>query len=131
MAGLCDQALVVRDLYQALKAKGYRVANDPFRDLFILDGTGRIMSLFHIQTDMRPAALQSGVAQLLLQSLNLPHRTRLFLVIPACPEPGFRQRLQKTTVEILVYQWQGEEASFPELETNWDREAPAAAQDMT
>jgi hypothetical protein len=116
MAGLCDQGIIVRDLFQTLQARGFRVANDPFRDLFLLDAKGRITTLFHVKTDTLPASLHGGVTQLLLQSLNLNHRSRLILVVPAVPETEVWDRLRKMNVELLIYTWQEENASFPELE---------------
>jgi hypothetical protein len=115
MAGLCDQGIIIRDLFQTLQARGFRVANDPFRDLFLLDRKGRITTLFHVKTDTLPASLHGGVTQLLLQSLNLTHRTRLLLVVPSVPEADVWDRLKKMNVELLVYVWQEEKASFPEL----------------
>jgi hypothetical protein len=115
MAALCDQGIVLRDLSQALKALGRRVANDPFRDLFIVDTKDRIKALFHIRTDVQPITLQEGATQLLLQSLNIPHRTRLFLVLPASPEADIVTRLSKKNVETLVYHWQAGKADFPDL----------------
>jgi hypothetical protein len=115
MAELCDQGIVIRDLFQTLKDSGFRVANDPFRDLFIVDGQGRITTIFHVKTDTLPSSLHGGVTQLLLQSLNLPRRTRLVLVVPSLPEADVWDRLKKMNVELLVYNWQEEKAFFPEL----------------
>lgn len=126
MAGLCDQGIIIRDLHQTLKAAGFRVGNDPFRDLFIVDGQDRIRAIFHVKTDTLPASLQEGVTQLLLQSLNLPHRTRLILVVPAPPEADVWSRLSKMNVEPMVYTWQDEKAFFPDLTNRWPLETPPA-----
>jgi len=117
MAGLCDQGIVIRDLFQALKNRGFRVANDAFRDLFTVDGQGRIAAIFHIKTDILPASLHDGVTQLLLQSLNLPRRTRLILVIPILPGADVLARAGKFNVEPLVYRWEEEKALFPDLDS--------------
>ena len=115
IAELCDQGIVIRDLFQSLKDSGFRVANDPFRDLFIVDQKGRITTIFHIKTDILPPSIHGGVTQLLLQSLNLTHRTRLVLVVPSLPAVDVRDRLRKMNVELLVYTWQEEKAFFPDL----------------
>ncbi len=115
MANLCDQSIVIRDLFQTLKSGGFRVANDAFRDLFVIDDQGRIATVFHIKTDILPASLHDGVTQLLLQSLNLPRRTRLILVIPALPAADLLARLEKRHIETLTYAWHGEKACFPDL----------------
>jgi len=115
MAGLCDQGIVIRDLFQALENGGFRAANDAFRDLFIVDGEGRIAAIFHVKTDILPASLHDGVTQLLLQSLNLPRRTRLILVIPSLPGADVLARARKLNVEPLVYRWEGQKALFPDL----------------
>ncbi|MBN1546262.1 MAG: hypothetical protein JW902_06350, partial [Syntrophaceae bacterium] len=122
MAPLCDQGIVIRDLYQTLKAAGFRVGNDLFRDLFVVDGQDRIRMLFHIRTDTMPASLHEGVTRLLLQSLNLSPRTRLFLVVPEFPEPEVWSRLSKKNVELLVYEWQDVRAFFPDLLTRFQGE---------
>lgn len=115
MAGLCDQGIIIRDLHQTLKAAGFRVGNDPFRDLFVVDGQDRIRAIFHVKTDTLPASLQEGVTQLLLQSLNIPHPTRLLLVVPAPPEVEVWNRLSKMNVDLLLYHWQEEKVIFPDL----------------
>jgi len=115
MTGLCDQGIVIGDLFRALKDSGFRVANDAFRDLFVVDGQGRIAAIFHVKTDILPVSLHDGVTQLLLQSLNLPRRTRLILVVPFLPRADFLARTGKLNVEPLVYTWQGEKALFPDL----------------
>lgn len=115
MAGLCDQGIIIRDLYHSLKTAGFRVGNDPFRELFVVDSQDRICAVFHVKTDTLPASLHEGVTQLLLQSLNIPHRTRLFLVVPAPPEAELWNRLSKTNVDLLIYTWQEGKAIFPDL----------------
>ncbi len=115
MAGLCDQSIVIRDLYHSLKTAGFRAGNDPFRELFVVDNQDRIRAIFHIKTDTLPASLQEGVTQLLLQSLNIPHRTLLFLVVPVPPEVELWNRLSKMNVELLIYNWRDGKAIFPDL----------------
>ncbi len=122
MAGLCDQGIVIRDLYHTLKTAGFRVGNDPFRDLFLVDNQDRIRAIFHVKTDTLPISLQEGVTQLLLQSLNIPHRTRLFLALPAPPEAELWRRLSKMNVDPLIYTWRGEKAIFPDLVSQLHRE---------
>ena len=119
---MCDQGIVIRDLYYTLKTAGFRVGNDPFRDLFVVDNQDRIRAIFHVKTDTLPISLQEGVTQLLLQSLNIPHQTRLFLAVPAPPEAEVWGRLSKMNVDPLIYTWREEKAIFPDLVSRLHRE---------
>ncbi|NLN59362.1 MAG: hypothetical protein GX147_01385 [Deltaproteobacteria bacterium] len=115
MAGMCDQGVIVKDLCRELKTGGFRVGNDPFRDLFLVDDQGRIRVIFHVLTDVSPSSLQEGVTQLLLQSLNISRKTLLGLAVPRLPEADAWNRFSKLNVDLFPYTWENDRASFPDL----------------
>lgn len=123
LAAECDHDLVVRDLSEALKEGGCRIANDSRRDLFVLpakDQSGRIAALFEVRTDPSLMGLQAGIMQLLLAGLGLPGNPRLVLVVPAGATPLTAisaEKLAILNIGLLGYEWRQERAVFPGLDT--------------
>jgi hypothetical protein len=59
--------------------------------------------------------LHSGATRLLLNSLRLFQPPRLILVIPEKPEPAVEEKLKKLHIDIVTYEWNKDQASFPGL----------------
>ena len=111
----CDHSLIVGDLSDHLKHQGFRVGNDGSHDLFIANAQGDITTVFQIKTSGSPASLHSGATRLLLNSLRLFQPPRLILVIPEKPEPAVEEKLKKLHIDIVTYEWNKDQASFPGL----------------
>lgn len=111
----CDHGLVVGDLSDHLKRQGFKVGNDGSRDLFIADARGDITTVFQVKTVCSSASLHSGTIRLLLNSLGLSQPLRLILVIPEKPDPAFEETLKKLHIDIVTYEWNKDQASFPGL----------------
>ena len=112
----CDRGLVIRDLADALKARGFRTGNDGGRDLIVLDPAGRIRAVFQVLDEMAPTALHAGAMQLLLNGLEIPEASRLVLLAPAAPEPNLREKLKRLRIDLLGYEFREDRAVFPELD---------------
>jgi hypothetical protein len=111
----CDHGLIVGDLSDYLKHQGFRVGNDGSHDLFIANAQGDITTVFQVKTSSAPASLHSGATRLLLNSLRLFQPPRLILVIPEKPEPAVEEKLKKLHIDIVTYEWNKDQASFPGL----------------
>ena len=111
----CDHGLIVRDLADALKGDGLRTGNDGCRDLMAINREGKIRAVFQILTEISQAAIHAGATQLLLNGLSLPGNPLLFLAIPHAPEAALREKLKRLNIDLLIYNWQGDRALFPEL----------------
>ncbi len=111
----CDHGLVVNRLATILGKSKHRVGNDQNRDLYIADAAGRITTLFEVKTDMATTSLYTAVGQLMLHGVALDKRLKLVLVVPRKVDETLEDRLNKLDIELLTYQWQGDEIVFPEL----------------
>ena len=68
-----------------------------------------------IRTEMSPAGIHAGAAQLLLNGLSLPGDPLLLLALPRAPEDALREKLKRLNIDLLIYGWQGDRAVFPDL----------------
>jgi len=111
----CDHGLIVHDLADRLRRAGFRVGNDGSRDLATVDRNGRIRAVFQIRTETTLADIHAGATQLLLNSLSLPGSPLLVLSLPRPLESLLMEKLKKLSIDILIYHWENETASFPEI----------------
>ncbi len=111
----CDHGLIVRDLADRLKERGFRTGNDGHRDLMIMNREGRIRAVVQVRTDRTLSGIHAGAMQLLLDGLSLPGDPLLILTLPRAPESALREKLKRHNIDILVYDWEGDRASFPGL----------------
>jgi len=111
----CDHGLIIKDLHDALIRLGSKSANDLERDLFIANKKGEITTVFQVLTDLSENSIQQGVAHLLLANTDLPERPQLILIIPEAINQSLEAKLKKLGIDMLVYEWQKEQAVFPGL----------------
>jgi len=111
----CDHGITVSDLHAALKKKGIKTANDPLRDLFIVNATGQATTVFQILTDHSTTALNGGISALLLDNVDLTPKPLLIIVIPAGIDPTLKEKLKKIGIDTLEYEWREDCAIFPRL----------------
>ena len=107
---LCNHGIVVNELAKMLKAKGFKIANDKKRDLYILTDTGKINTIFEIKTNTLTSSLYSAIGQLILYSIGLEKTINLFLVLPDQLKPEIEKRVKSIGIDILYYKW---EEGFP------------------
>jgi hypothetical protein len=111
----CDRGLLIKDLHDELLRRGFKSANDLERDLFIANKNGEITTVFQVLTDLSENSIQQGVAHLLLANTDLPERPQLILIIPEAIDQSLELKLKKLGIDMLVYEWQKEQAVFPRL----------------
>jgi hypothetical protein len=117
----CDHSLIVRDLADTLRERGFRSGNDGHRDLMVMNRMGRIRAVFQIRTETTLPDIHAGATQLLLNGLSLPDDPLLVLALPREPESGLREKLKRLNIAILTYEWQGERALFAGLDAFFPR----------
>ena len=117
----CDRGLIVRDLSEMLKGHGLRTGNDGSRDLLVVNRERRIRAVFQVRTEMSLAGIHAGATQLLLNGLSLPGDPLLLLALPRAPEDALREKLKRLNIELLVYTWEGDRATFPDLAAHLPR----------
>jgi hypothetical protein len=111
----CDHGLIVSDLYEVLKEKGFKVGNDITRDLFIVSPKRQITTVFQVMTEPSTAVVHAGISKLLLSGIDLPEKPRLVLTIPRGMDQTLSAKLKKLGIDILEYEWQQDKTVFPDL----------------
>jgi hypothetical protein len=112
----CDRGLIVKDLHDVLVRRGFKAANDLERDLFIANKKREITTVFQVLTDASVHSIQAGVANLLLANTDLPEKPQLILTLPEATDLSLEAKLKKLGIDILVYEWQKDQAAFPKLD---------------
>ena len=112
---MCDHGLIVKDLHDVLSRRGFKIGNDFEHDLLIANAKGEITTVFQVITDASVNSIQSGAAQLLLASTDLPGRPCLVLIVPDNVNETLESKLKKLGIDLLVYGWRHDQAIFPEL----------------
>ncbi len=113
---LCNHGIVVNTLARTLEGKGYKIANDKHRDLYILTESGKIDTIFEIKTNTLTGSLYSAIGQLILYSIGLEKNTKLFLVLPDQLKPEIEKRVKSIGIDILYYKWEGVLPTFKNLD---------------
>lgn len=109
----CDHGLIVCDLYDTLTRKRYKIGNDITRDLFIVNSKRQITTVFQVIADHSLASLHLGISKLLLNSVDVPDKPCLILIVPEDIEPSLTEKLKKVGIDILEYKWHDDQAVFP------------------
>lgn len=112
----CDHGLIIKDLHEVLIRRGFKAANDLERDLFIANKKREITTVFQVLTDASVHSIQAGVANLLLANTDLPEKPQLILTLPEAVDQSLEAKLKKLGIDILVYEWQKDQAAFPKLD---------------
>jgi len=107
--------IVVNLLAKFLEDKGYKVAKDRNRDLFI-HNRGQIKKLFEIKRSSSTTDLYSAVGQLLIYSIPIKTAVDLILVVPDKLNITVEKRLSQLGIKILYYNWNNGEPIFTDLE---------------
>ncbi len=111
----CDHGLIVNDLSIVLRRLRLKFGNDHNRDLYVVNASGRLTSLFEIKTDVTSTSLYTGIGQLLLNSVSMAKHPRLILVIPNRLGRILEGKFKSLGIELLVFRWSGDKAVFPKL----------------
>lgn len=111
----CDHGYVVGELARTLESNGLRVGNDQLRDLYIIEKSKHVSAIFEVKTELTLNNLYTGIGQLFLNSVGLPKKPRLFLVLPENPPKTVETKLKEVGIECLTYKMTGKSVKFPDI----------------
>lgn len=97
--------IIVNKLAQDLKNIGFNVANDRNRDLFTYN-KNIISNLFEIKTNCNTQSLYSAVGQLLIYSIPIPNKVKLYMILPTKLDEKVCERLNSLGINILYFKWE-------------------------
>lgn len=101
----CNHGLVVSNLAQELECRGYKIANDVYRDLYIIDEFSERKAIFEVKTDINRTNLYCAIGQLFLNNYSKSGNPKLFLVLPDRPSSKIIEMLEQLDVELVTYRW--------------------------
>ena len=101
----CNHGLIVGELKKVLKGKGFNIANDPKRDLYIYNNELKITTAFEVKTSMTSQTIYTAIGQLLVNNARLTPLPKLVYVIPEKPNNNLLETFGKLKINTLVYEW--------------------------
>lgn len=110
-----NHGIVVNALKQKIEDKGFLVANNQQRDLYIYNKSSKIETVFEVKTSLSSQSIYTAVGQLYVNSARLEPLPRLIYVIPEQPNENLSITLKKLNIEILVYYWKNDKPYFKNL----------------
>ncbi|MCG3141637.1 MAG: hypothetical protein HDKAJFGB_02951 [Anaerolineae bacterium] len=115
----CDHGLVVDAMRQELEKRGLIVANDQFRDLYILSEKNKtIQGLFEFKTDNSRSSMYSAIGQLMFNALSV--NQTLVAVLPEPITPKAKARLKELKINCVTYAWKNNRPQFKGLSSLFD-----------
>lgn len=112
-----DHAIITNQLIDELKARGYRVKRDRFRDAYTLDTAGKTINrIFEVKAFFSRQGLYTAIGQLQLHSLAF--NSQKYFVIDDTVDKSLIQDLAKLQISCLTFQWNddNESVSFSDLD---------------
>lgn len=106
--------IVVAALVTELQNRGFKVANDRNRDLFI-HSRNKITTLFEVKTSSSTQNLYSAVGQLLIYSIPIKNDVELIIVLPEKLNKIVEKQLEQHGIRPLYYEWLNDNPSFTNL----------------
>jgi hypothetical protein len=112
-----NHGLIVNTLKECITSKGYLVANDQQRDLYIYNKKASIETVFEIKTSLTSQSIFTAVGQLLVNNIKLKPAPKLIFVIPEKPNFNLMKTLKELQIEVSVYAWEKGRPKFKNLDT--------------
>lgn len=111
-----NHGLIVNGLKELVEDKGYLVANDQQRDLYIYNRKAKIETVFEVKTSLHSQSIFTAVGQLYVNNIRLKPIPRLVYVIPEKPNTNLSKTLKELDIETLVYNLEDGEPRFKKLD---------------
>lgn len=107
--------IIVNALAAQMEKKGFKIGNDKNRDLFIYRGIN-VIALFEIKTSSSTQDLYTAIGQLLLYSIPMDKKVKLFVVLPERLNPEVNDRFEFLGIKVIYYKMENENVSFQNIE---------------
>jgi len=101
----CNHGLIVSSLSKELKNRDYKVANDVYRDLYIMDNDKKITMIFEVKTDITRTNIYCAIGQLFLNNFSPNNNPEYILVLPEKPSPRAKEKLNIMGIKVVTYKW--------------------------
>ena len=112
----CNHGRIAAALASELACRGYDVANDRSRDLYVLSPPRQILILFEIKTDLETTSLYTSLGQLMFHgALQQPPPKRI-LVVPGQPTSMTQKVLRRIGIRLVTYRLCGAQIHFSNLQ---------------
>jgi hypothetical protein len=113
----CDRDLIMCNLAAFLQNKKFKTGNDTNHKLFLLENSkNRKSHIFEVLTDAHEKEVLAAAAKLLIQTANDRGNPKPILILPEKKVSAYSQILQKLSIIVTGYYWNGDKIIFPELE---------------
>ncbi|WP_116787004.1 hypothetical protein [Flavobacterium psychrotrophum] len=116
ITSICNHGLVANGLKEQLIEKGFMVANDQQRDLYLYNKVPKITHVFEIKTAINSQVIFTAVGQLMVNNSRIEPKPKLLFVVPEKLNKNLIQSLKKLNIEQLVYTFQNNKPIFKDLD---------------
>ena len=106
----CDHELVVSSLEKLLRLTGLVLGNRYPMDLYVLDSSKRISTIFEVKTDSTSTSCYKAIGQLLFYSAKLDRRPQLIAVFPNTFDK--QHTFDRIGIQCLTYRWRRNQPEF-------------------
>lgn len=106
--------IIVNSLARELEKMNYLIGKDRNRDIFIYSKKS-ITHLFEIKTTVSTQCLYSAIGQLLIYSIPIKNKVKLFAVLPQKLCDEVEHRFNEVGIKILYYKWENKKVVFNNL----------------
>lgn len=108
----CNHGAIVDQLYEQLLSQRFQVANDRHRDLYVVDGSQKVRSLFEVKTCVDNESIYKAIGQLMVYSTFDSTSPKLFLVLPDRPNERALEAFIRLNISVITFRWNGVVAVF-------------------
>jgi hypothetical protein len=108
--------IIVNSLAAELRLLNYSIGKDKNRDIFIHNKSS-ITHLFEIKTSISTQCLYSALGQLLIYTIPIKNRVKLFAVLPQRLAKEVESRFSELGITIIYYEWISKKVFFPNLQS--------------
>jgi hypothetical protein len=110
----CNHGIVVEALKEAIEALGIQAYNSQQIDLYT-STRKRVQNVFEVKTSLSRQTVYTATGQLLINSITVKPRPKMFFVCPNNIKDGLVDDLNELGISVITYSWQNKEPRFTNL----------------
>lgn len=103
---ICDHGLVVNSFKELLLKKDFHVANNQYRDLYIIKKGVIVDTVFEFKTGTDRQSVYSAIGQLQLINTTLKPKPKYVMVLPLGLSDEIQRTIRSLEIELLEYTWE-------------------------